>query len=46
MMEKGFSGKIECSDDLYDLPDTMECKYISAKFDQQFEKAKLQETGK
>lgn len=46
MMEKGFAGKIKSSDDLYDLPDNLDCKYISTKFELHFDKNHLQVIGK
>lgn len=46
MMEKGYAGKIKSSDDLYDLPDNLDCKYISAKFLFHFDKGQREVTGK
>lgn len=46
MMDKGFAGKLKNAEDLYDVPDNLDCKYISAKLELYFDKRDSQETGK
>lgn len=46
MMDKGYAGKLKNTEDLYDVPDNLDCKYISAKLELYFDKRNLQETGK
>lgn len=38
-MEKGYAGQIKNSENLYDLPVPLDCKYISARLEKYFDKS-------